>query len=117
MKAIENVMPILYSRVIAEAFFLGNKYFFLYSAKDGYTVVKGRIPLEVVNTIYEKYLTNLYKIRILGDFMESLLSDYAIDEKYNEDLAFLLSTCTSSLQIENAVQKIRMDLSKRPNAN
>ena len=110
-------MPILYSRVIAEAFFLGNKYFFLYSAKDGYTIVKGRIPLEVVNTIYEKYLTNLYKIRILGDFMESLSSDYAIDEKYNEDLAFLLSTCTSSLQIENAVQKLRMDLSKRPNAN
>ena len=69
MKAIENAMSILYSRDIAEAFFLGNKYFFLYSAKDGYTIVKWRIPLEVVNTIYEKYLTNLYKIRILGDFI------------------------------------------------
>ena len=51
-----------------------------------YAVVNGRIPLEVANNIYEKYPNNPHNIRIEGGSVDSVPFNYAIDDKFEEDI-------------------------------
>lgn len=51
-----------------------------------YTVVHGRIPLEVANIIYEKYPGNPYDIRVDGGCKDWNPIDWATDEKYEKDI-------------------------------
>ena len=47
-----------------------------------YTIVNGRIPLEVANIIYQKYPGNPYNIRVDGGCNDWNPIDWATDEKY-----------------------------------
>lgn len=51
----------------------------------GYAIVHGRIPLEVANTIYQKYPGNPYHIRVDGDLNDRNPNDCAIDDKFEEE--------------------------------
>ena len=51
-----------------------------------YTIVKGRIPLEVANIIYQKYPGNPYGIRVDGGCDDWIPIEHATDEKYEQDI-------------------------------
>ena len=51
-----------------------------------YTIVNGRIPLEVANIIYQKYPGNPYDIRVDGGCKDWNPIDWATDEKYEKDI-------------------------------
>lgn len=51
-----------------------------------YTIVNGRIPLEVANIIYQKYPGNPYNIRVDGGCNDWNPIDWATDEKYEKDI-------------------------------
>ncbi len=51
-----------------------------------YTIVNGRIPLEVANIIYQKYPGNPYDIRVDGGCKDWNPIDWATDEKFEKDI-------------------------------
>ena len=51
-----------------------------------YTIVNGRIPLEVANIIYQKYPDNPYDIRVDGGCKDWNPIDRATDDKYEKDI-------------------------------
>ncbi len=51
-----------------------------------YAVVKGKIPLEVANSIYKKYPSNQYKIRVAGACIDEKPNDWARDEIFDQEI-------------------------------
>ncbi len=64
----------------------------LYYSGSSYVVIKGKIPLEVAQIIYEKYPNNSYGIHINGEEKSSNPRFYAIDEKFAREIAEIEQT-------------------------
>lgn len=58
----------------------------IYFGDGYYAIVKGKIPLEVANLIYEKYPNNIYQIRIGSGYSDLNPNEQAIDDKYKKDI-------------------------------
>ena len=58
----------------------------IYFGGSYYTIVNGRIPLEVANIIYQKYPGNPYDIRVDGGCKDWNPINWATDEKYEKDI-------------------------------
>lgn len=58
----------------------------IYFGGSYYTVISGKVPLKVANTIYQKYPNNQYGIRINGGCYDYIPIDYAVDDKYKEEV-------------------------------
>jgi len=58
----------------------------IYFGGSYYTVVNGRIPLEVANIIYGKYPNNPYNIRVDGGSSDWNPVSRAVDDKYEKEI-------------------------------
>ncbi len=58
----------------------------IYFGGSYYTVVNGRIPLEVANIIYRKYPNNPFNIRVDGGSSDWTPVSRAVDEKYEKEI-------------------------------
>ncbi|MDD2181208.1 MAG: hypothetical protein PHW32_02435 [Bacilli bacterium] len=58
--------------------------FKIYFYGSYYSVVEGKIPLEVAKIIYDKYPNNPYSIRVAGGADDNKPSDWAKSEEYNK---------------------------------
>ncbi len=58
----------------------------LYFGGSFYTVVMGKIPLEVANIIYEKYPDNQHNIRVDGGESDYVPNEHAVDSQYEQEL-------------------------------
>lgn len=67
----------------------------MYFGGSYYTIIKGKIPFEVADIIYEKYPNNPYKIRIDGGKEDYKSIEYAIDKQYTKEIAEELKKTTS----------------------
>jgi len=57
-----------------------------YYGGTGYTVINGRVPLEVANNIYKKYPNNEYGIRVDGAAPDAVPSDFAEDDTLKKEV-------------------------------
>ncbi len=53
----------------------------------GYTVVKGKIPLVLATSIWEKYPNTIYQIRVNGEAYDDKPKDFAVDEQYEKEIS------------------------------
>lgn len=51
-----------------------------------YAIIKGKIPLEVANIIYEMYPENQYNIRVNGGCINYIPKEHAIDDQYRLEI-------------------------------
>ena len=58
----------------------------LYFSGSNYTIINGKIPLEVANMIYEKYPDNQFGITIDGGNIDCNPADFATDDKLEKEL-------------------------------
>ena len=75
----DYLMKDVYCRIRRVYFWNNIEMFF---SDSYYTVVTGKIPLEVANIIYEKYPNNPYGIRIDGGCFDYIPSKHAVDDQY-----------------------------------
>lgn len=65
-------------------------YFFLniaiYFSSKYYTIISGKIPLIVMNNIYDKYKNNMHGIRIMGLSDAYPPYNYAVSDEYNKEI-------------------------------
>ena len=87
------------------------------------TVVKGRIPLEVANIIYQKYPDNPYRIKIELDKNNLEPIYYAVDDEFLKDYydvleeKFVFEEFNTSEYKNSELYFPKLRLSKRPNDN
>lgn len=60
--------------------------FAIYFGGSYYTIIKGKVPLEFANIIYEKYSNSPYEIRVNGECSDMNPNDYAVDDKYKNNI-------------------------------
>lgn len=53
---------------------------------NGYVTIKGRIPLNLATSIWDKYPNNLYQIRVNGESYSDRPKDHAVDEVYEKEI-------------------------------
>ena len=58
----------------------------IYFGGSYYTVVRGKVPLEVANIIYQKYPNNPYEIRVDGGCNDYVPNEHAVDDKYKREI-------------------------------
>lgn len=78
-----------------------------------YTIIKGKIPFEVADIIYEKYPNNPYKIRIDGGSEDYKPIEYAIDKQYTKEIAEELKKTTSLEDFSTINKKLKKEMLKR----
>ena len=86
---------------------------------NGYAVVKGKIPLVLATSVWEKYPNGLYQIRVNGGAYDDKPKEFAVDEQYERevnDLCEKYAKTDAKKYIEeckNALEKMK----KRSNSN
>ena len=80
-----------------------------------YTVVNGRIPLEVANIIYEKYPNNLYSIRVDGGCKGNKPIDWATDEMYEKEIEKYIDQGLNSLEFIAKCRTAKRNFKRRKN--
>ena len=85
----------------------------MYFGGSYYTIIKGKIPFEVADIIYEKYPNNPYKIRIDGGSEDYKPIEYAIDKQYTKEIAEELEKTTSLEDFSTINKKLRKEMLKR----
>lgn len=58
----------------------------IYFGGSYYTVIRGKVPLEVANIIYKKYPNNPYQIRIDGGCIDYVPIEHATDDQYEKEI-------------------------------
>lgn len=85
----------------------------IYFGGSYYAVIKGKVPLEVANIIYEKYPNNPYKIRVDGGCSDWIPIKHATDEKLEQDIRKYIDQNLS----ENEYKTARRNYLRRTNKN
>ena len=85
----------------------------IYFGGSYYAVIKGKVPLEVANIIYEKYPNNPYKIRVDGGCSDWIPIKHATDEKLEQDIRKYIDQNLS----ENEYKTARRNFLRRKNKN
>lgn len=80
-------------------------------------IVKGKIPLEVANIIYEKYPNNPYGIRIDGGCSDWNPNELCIDDKYKKDIQEYMEQNLDDYEYLEKCKEARKNLSHRVNEN
>lgn len=89
----------------------------IYFGGSYFTVVKGKIPLEVANIIYEKYPNNPYEIRVDGGCSDWNPNERCIDDKYKKDIQEYVEQNLNDEEYLEKCKKARKNLSRRVNEN
>ena len=82
-----------------------------------YTIVTGKIPLEVANIIYEKYPNNPFQIRVDGGCDDWVPFDHATDEKYEKDIQEYIDEHLDLDEYLAKCKNARRNLRRRNNDN
>lgn len=82
-----------------------------------YAEIHGKIPYEVAERIYEKYPNNPYEIRIAGGCVDYKPSEWATDDKYNNEIQEYLEQNLSSEEYLKKCKNSRRNLIRRKNDN
>ena len=90
----------------------------IFFSHSDYTIVKGKIPLEVANTIYEKYPDNQFGITTDGGNIDWDPADFATDDKLEKELLDYEEQCfdyhiISDQEYEEKCQKAEKDFANR----
>lgn len=89
----------------------------IYFGGSYYTIIRGKVPLEVANIIYEKYPNNPHKIRIDGGCSDYTPIEHAIDDQYKKEIQEHIE---QSLEIDEYLvrcKKSRRNMLRRKNDN
>lgn len=82
-----------------------------------YTVINGKIPLEVANIIYEKYPNNPYEIRVNGGASNYIPIEHAIDDQYKKEIQEHVEQHISTDEFLARCKKSRRNMLRRKNDN
>ncbi len=85
-----------------------------------YVVVKGRIPLVLATSIWQKYPNNTYQIRVDGGSYDNNPREFAVDEKYEKEILSYREMLTSKIEAKDYILKCENSLErlkKRSNLN
>ena len=89
----------------------------IYFGGSYYTVVRGKVPLEVANIIYQKYPNNPYKIRVDGGCNDYVPNEHAVDDQYKREIQeHIEKEHTSDEYLENC-KRSRKNLLRRKSDN
>lgn len=89
----------------------------IYFGGSYYTIVNGRIPLEVANIIYQKYPNNPHNIRVDGGCNDWIPIEHATDEKYEQDIQNYINQHLSLNEYLAKCKNARRNFIKRNNDN
>lgn len=82
-----------------------------------YTIIKGKVPYEVAQRIYEKYPQNEHSIRINGGYIDSEPFDYVTDEQYQREISQYVNEDLDCQNFLDKCKKSKKALYQRPNKN
>lgn len=80
-----------------------------------YAIIRGKIPYEVANIIYQKYSSNFYEIRVEGGCSNWNPIDWAVDEQYEKEIKENLERFLGSNEYIEKCELARENLYKRNN--
>ncbi len=89
----------------------------IYFGGSYYTVVNGRIPLEVANIIYGKYPNNPYNIRVDGGSSDWNPVSRAVDDKYEKEIQEYIDMHLDVEDYLELCKKAIKNLKRRTNNN
>lgn len=85
---------------------------------NNYVIVSGKIPFELVKTIYQKYPNIPYEMRIKGWYEGCTLVDLAVDEKYEKEInEYIENNSSECVSILDKFEKARKRLLRRNDGN
>ena len=84
---------------------------------SNYTIINGKIPLEVANIIYQKYPNNPHNIRVDGGCNDWIPIEHATDEKYEQDIQKYIHQHLSLDEYLAKCKNARRNLIRRSNEN
>lgn len=82
-----------------------------------YAVIKGKVPLEVANIIYEKYPNNPYEIRVDGGCSDWQPSEHATDDKYERNIQEYIELHLGADEYLEKCRNARRNFLRRTNEN
>lgn len=85
----------------------------IYFSGSYYTIIRGRIPLEVANIICEKYPDNQYGIRVNGGCTNTIPRDYAKDDIFVKEMEEYLEQRYDAVSLLEKSKKARERMLKR----
>lgn len=89
----------------------------IYFGSSDCAIVKGKVPLEVANIIYQKYPNNPYEIRVNGGRSDLEPNEHAIDDKYKTDIQEYMDQSLDDYEYLEKCKKARKNLLRRINEN
>lgn len=89
----------------------------IYFGGSYYTVIRGKVPLEVANIIYEKYPNNPYGIRIDGGCSDYIPIEHATDDQYKKEIQEHIDQHLGADEYIARCKKSRRDMLRRKNEN
>lgn len=86
----------------------------IYFGGSYYSVIRGKIPLEVANIISNKYPDNKYDIRVSGGGREWTPEKWAADDIYKEEIRRYLDEYSYSEEYKKKCEESRLNMLARP---
>lgn len=80
-----------------------------------YAIVRGKVPYEVAQRIYNKYPLNEYGIRIDGGYINSKPSEYVTDDQYKKEIDNHIKDHLDSEDFLSKCEQSKNELLKRSN--
>ncbi len=77
-----------------------------------YVVVKGRIPLVLATSIWQKYPNNTYQIRVDGGSYDNNPREFAVDEKYEKEILSYREDLLSKIDANEYIRKCKDSLER-----
>ena len=82
-----------------------------------YSIINGKVPLEVANIIYEKYPNNPYNIRINGGSNNLIPIEQATDDQYENDIEKYIDEKPTISKYLEECEKAKKELDNRNDCN
>ncbi len=89
----------------------------IYFGGSYYTVIRGKVPLEVANIIYEKYPNNPHEIRIDGGCSDYIPIEHATDDQYKKEIQEHIEQHLGADEYLARCKKSRRNMLRRKNEN
>ena len=89
----------------------------IYFGGSYYTVIRGKVPLEVANIIYEKYPNNPHGIRIDGGCSDYIPIVHATDDQYKKEIQKYIDQHLGTDEYIARCKKSRRNMLRRKNEN
>lgn len=89
----------------------------IYFGGSYYTVIRGKVPLEVANIIYEKYPNNPHEIRIDGGCSDYIPIEHATDDQYKKEIQEHIEQHLGADEYLARCKKSRRNMLRRNNEN